>query len=249
MNANASIEIQEKLRAIAASHDVVFLYAVESGSRAYGFDSSDSDYDIRGIYVQPKEKYLRIDEAKDEIRITEGDKDYVFWDIRKALRLLVASNPSMLDWLTSPIIYRSLDGWISKFCDLSKHYWMPVKYFHANYHLAKGHYRKYIVGKDTVEAKVYLYTLRALAACRHVCKAQLPPRVDFDFSYEYPDHQPSILELIRLKKTGTETGIMQADTDLNSLISNELSDLERRDFATTTQPNLEHANAFFRSLF
>jgi len=60
-------EIQENLDAIEVRYNVTILLAVESGSRAWGFASPDSDYDVRFIYMQQPEEYLRIDAAKDVI--------------------------------------------------------------------------------------------------------------------------------------------------------------------------------------
>ena len=89
-------DIRERL----SQFGVDVLYAVESGSRAYGFESADSDFDIRGIFKRALGNYLRLSVPADQIAITEGDKDYVLWDIRKAVKLLTESNPSILDWLT-----------------------------------------------------------------------------------------------------------------------------------------------------
>lgn len=59
--------IQEKLREIELRENVKVLYAVESGSRAWGVASPDSDYDVRFIYVRNQKDYLRLDEVRDVI--------------------------------------------------------------------------------------------------------------------------------------------------------------------------------------
>ena len=105
-------EIQDNLNQIEEQHDVKILLAVESGSRAWGFASADSDYDVRFIYVHRPEEYLRIDSMKDVI---EWQLDEVLdingWDLRKALLAFAKGNPNVMEWANSPIIYRKSKHW------------------------------------------------------------------------------------------------------------------------------------------
>ena len=105
-------EIRENLDAIENQYDVKILLAVESGSRAWGFASPDSDYDVRFIYVHRPEEYLRIDTMKDVI---EWQLDEVLdingWDLRKALLAFGKGNPNVMEWANSPIIYRKAAEW------------------------------------------------------------------------------------------------------------------------------------------
>ena len=106
--------IQEKLTHIAHTEPLHFLLAVESGSRAWGFASPDSDYDVRAIYIRPQKYYLQIDEAKDTFEFIENQWfDVGGWDIRKALRLLRKSNATLLEWLRSPMVYTQDDDFTS----------------------------------------------------------------------------------------------------------------------------------------
>ena len=104
-------EIQENLDAVEAKHNVKILLAVESGSRAWGFASPDSDYDVRFIYVERPEDYLRIDTKRDVI---EWQLDEVLdingWDLKKALSAFAKGNPNILEWVESPIVYRKSAG-------------------------------------------------------------------------------------------------------------------------------------------
>lgn len=102
-------EILARLEQIEKDEDVTIFYACESGSRAWGFPSADSDYDVRFIYVRPRDWYLSIDveEKRDVIERPINDAlDISGWDLRKALKLLRKSNPPLLEWLSSPIVYK-----------------------------------------------------------------------------------------------------------------------------------------------
>lgn len=100
-------EIINKLNVIEQKEHVKIIYAVESGSRAWGFESTDSDYDVRFIYVRDKKEYLCLDEKSDVIQLPIDEVfDVSGWDIKKALKLLYKSNPSLLEWFASPIVYK-----------------------------------------------------------------------------------------------------------------------------------------------
>ncbi len=105
-------EINVKLDEIEKKEGVRILHAVESGSRAWGFASPDSDYDVRFIYVRPKADYLRLDEPKDFI---EWQLDEVLdingWDLKKALKQFAKGNATLYEWSGSPIVYRTTDDW------------------------------------------------------------------------------------------------------------------------------------------
>ena len=83
-------EILQRLSDIEAKYDVKILLAVESGSRAWGFESKDSDYDVRFIYVHRKDWYLSLIEGRDVIEELDPDGvlDLAGWDLKKALLLM-----------------------------------------------------------------------------------------------------------------------------------------------------------------
>lgn len=98
--------IQKELAQIEQTQNVRILLAVESGSRAWGFASPDSDYDVRFIYVHPKDAYLRLQKHRDVIELPINDAlDINGWDLTKTLRLLHKSNPTLFEWGASPIVY------------------------------------------------------------------------------------------------------------------------------------------------
>src|SRR5215470_1010716 len=103
--------IETALARIESERRVRVLLAIESGSRAWGFPSSDSDYDVRFVYVRPIETYLAVTPLRDVIeRPVDATLDVSGWDLRKALQLMLRSNAVLIEWLTSPVRYRSWDG-------------------------------------------------------------------------------------------------------------------------------------------
>ncbi len=99
-------KIKIQLKKIEREHKVKILYAIESGSRVWGFASQDSDFDVRFIYVHHKDWYLSIESKRDVIEMPlEGDLDINGWDLTKALGLFRKSNPPLYEWLQSPIVY------------------------------------------------------------------------------------------------------------------------------------------------
>ena len=150
-------QIQEKLREIERREECRILLAVESGSRAWGFASPDSDYDVRFIYVHPEKAYLRLDRTRDVIEVPINDElDINGWDIDKTLRLLHKSNPTVFEWFSSPIIYQS-SAFADQFRPIMQKYFSSKAGLWHYLHMAEGNYRDYLRGK-MVRAKKYFYT-------------------------------------------------------------------------------------------
>ena len=133
-------KIQEKLDEIERTENVEILLCVESGSRAWAFESPDSDYDVRFIYVRKKDFYLKLEKTRDVI---EWQLDDVFdingWDIQKTLRLLYKSNPTIFEWSNSPIVYRMSDKWDSM-SELMNDYFDVKKGLYHYFSSAKSDY-------------------------------------------------------------------------------------------------------------
>ncbi len=121
--------ILENLTLIEHDHNVRILYAVESGSRAWGFASKNSDFDVRFIYIHTLDWYLSIQEKRDVIEIPiNDDLDISGWDLRKALGLLRKTNPPLLEWLGSPIIYLDRFGLATKMRQIEANSFSPPLY-------------------------------------------------------------------------------------------------------------------------
>jgi uncharacterized protein len=168
--------IDKELEKLEKQEGFNILFACESGSRAWGFPSLDSDYDVRFIYIQPQNRYLSIEETKEhlEVPITH-DLDISGWDIRKALNLLWRSNATIFEWLQSPIIYCSRHNFQDELFQLAKQYFSPRDTM--NHYL--GLTRKSLLaspGENEIKLKQYFYILRPLLAAMWMVKyREIPP--------------------------------------------------------------------------
>ncbi|MDF2649867.1 MAG: YcgL [Paenibacillus sp.] len=173
-------QIQEQLRTIEQDEQVRILYACESGSRAWGFPSQDSDYDVRFIYIRPVEWYLSIFEKRDVIERPISDRlDINGWDLRKALTLFRKSNPPLLEWLQSPIRYYEYYTVAEQIRGISPLTFSPKSCMHHYLNMAKGNFREYLQG-DQVKIKKYFYVLRPILACGWIEKFDTMPPMEFD---------------------------------------------------------------------
>lgn len=187
------------------------LFAVESGSRAWGFESATSDYDVRFIYWMPQDWYLSIESKRDVIEeIGDDDLDFAGWDVRKALGLAYKSNPSLHDWLVTDIIYHKDDQWFPEFHDLALEYFRPNACIQHYRSLANTNYLHF-QNKTTIPYKKYFYVLRALMCERHIQETHLPAPSQFgvllDRNYPSGPIREEIDRLLVLKKEGEETAI------------------------------------------
>lgn len=148
-----NVLVPQKLGALEREHGMKVLYAVESGSRAWGFDSPDSDFDVRFIYVRPMEFYLRLEETRDVIETPIDDTwDVSGWDLPKTLRLLHAANPTLYEWAASPLVYRSTDAWEHKIAPVLPAFFQPAKSIAHYFSMAKRTAKENLTG-ETIKAK------------------------------------------------------------------------------------------------
>lgn len=162
--------ILSKLKEIEETNNIKILYAVESGSRGWGFASSDSDYDVRFIYVHPIDWYLSVEDKKDFIEVPINDLlDINGWDIKKALLQYKKSNPTLLEWLSSPIIYMENYSAAQNLRNLLPAYFSSVPTIYHYLHIARNKYAE-IMSTDQVKIKRYFYILRPLLACMWIEK-------------------------------------------------------------------------------
>ena len=154
-------QIQKALKQIESEHDCRILFAVESGSRAWGFASPDSDYDIRAVYVKPLDWYLGLEERQSDTinAMLPGDIDVAAWELRKALRQLLKSNASFMEWLGSPIVYHDC-GLIAQLREMESRVVNPISIAH-HYASMLRHALQDRTDDGTISVKKLCYALRA----------------------------------------------------------------------------------------
>ena len=171
--------VPEVLADIEDKERVRVCLAVESGSRAWGFPSTDSDYDVRFIYAHHPDWYLSIEDGRDVIeRPLSGMVDASGWDIRKALRLFRKSNPPLFEWLQCPIVYLERSSLAERLRELLPRVFSPEASFFHYLHMAGGNLREYLHG-EVVWRKKYLYVLRPLLAMRWIEGGHGPVPIEF----------------------------------------------------------------------
>ena len=218
--------ILENLDRIEQDHEVRILYAVESGSRAWGFASRNSDYDVRFIYIQKPNWYLSIRERRDVIECPiSGDLDISGWDLRKALGLFSKSNPPLLEWLGSPIVYRDTDNLAGRLREILTSSYSPERSIYHYLHMARGNYREFLKG-EVVRLKKYLYVLRPLLACLWIEKHGSTPPTEFAKLVTYAQLSVTLIaaidELLARKMSGDELDTSTKIPELNDFIQQML---------------------------
>jgi len=222
--------ILSKLGEIENRENVKILLAVESGSRAWGFASPDSDYDVRFIYVRPKEDYLRLEKTRDVIELPiEGELDINGWDLDKTLRLLRASNPTLFEWFSSPIVYRET-AFAQEFRSIMQRYFSSKRGLSHYLSMASSNYREYLKG-NMVKAKKYFYVLRPVLACRWVLDKGSPPPMLFSELMEAeldPVLLPDVNRLLDLKMNAPEINTIPKIESINRYLDSSLEEVRSR---------------------
>ncbi|MEK8032524.1 nucleotidyltransferase domain-containing protein [Ideonella sp. DXS29W] len=216
-------EILRKLAAVEAEHSVRVLYACESGSRGWGFASPDSDYDVRFVFVRPVRDYLRITPARDVIEEVPGPVfDVNGWDVRKALQLMAKGNATLVEWLSSPVVYRQDDTFVRRLREAAGRVYQPIRSFHHYAAMGRGNFREYLQG-DQVRAKKYLYVLRPLLAAQWVLERDDAPPMAFEALVDALVHDDAVRrdidELLVIKRRSGEQEWLPARPVLNAYLT------------------------------
>ncbi len=229
-------KIQTCLQEIETHEKVKIVYACESGSRAWGFPSSDSDYDVRFIYLHPKDWYLSIDleKRRDVIeRPINEQLDVSGWDLRKSLQLLRKFNPPLMEWLGSPIVYREQFTIAAQMRDLASRYYSPVACLYHYLRMAQGNYRDYLKG-PIVWIKKYFYVLRPILAIRWIERDLGVVPTEFQVLVEQvidsSELKAEIEALVAAKRRGDELDRGPRIAQISDFIEMELARWESRQF-------------------
>ena len=205
INNEVQEEILRRLKSAEEEYEINIVYACESGSRAWGFESPDSDYDVRFIYARNEDWYLSFDveSKRDVIEYPIVDKiDCGGWDVKKAMYLFTRTNGALLEWLNSPIKYIETGSFASTMRSISPRAINKTALCYHYSHMARGNAREYLFG-DEVKLKKYFYVLRPLLAIRFLELHNTPPPVEFEKLLRSVCPKPLvpiIKDLIELKK-------------------------------------------------
>lgn len=242
--------IVSALKTIEAERGVRVLFAVESGSRAWGFASPDSDYDVRFVYVHPVEHYLSIRERRDVIEAElPGDLDLAGWDLRKALGLLAKSNPSLHEWLRSPIVYSRDETFMSEFVPLANAWLSETALLKHYLSMARTNWNAYLQGEQ-VSRKKYLYVFRPVLAARWIEKGLGAPPMLFSElrarTLDEPRVNAALDRLLEDKAKNVEMSLAPRDPDLHGFLGPEIERLSGLDFEPKKCRDDAELDAFFR---
>ena len=201
--------IQSELSRIEKQHQVHIVYACESGSRGWGFASPDSDYDVRFIYVHRLPWYLSVETQRDVIELPIDDElDISGWELRKTLQLFRRSNPTLFEWLGSPIIYREDVSITTHLRQLAAGFYHGLKGRWHYLGMAKNNFRGYLKG-DQVRLKKYLYVLRPILAVLWIDAGRGIPPMRFadlaDATMTDPELKKEINALLKVKMSSGES--------------------------------------------
>jgi hypothetical protein len=244
-------EIDARLRGVEREHGVRIPWAIESGSRAWGFPSPDSDYDCRFLFVRPVEDHLALWPARD---VVETPLDAVFdvngWELAKAVRLLVNGNATVTEWLRSPVVYSGDEGFRDRLLDLAAAVADRGRIGRHYLHVAKRQQERGLT------LKRFFYVLRTAAALRwlHDHPGHATPPMDLPTllaeSSVHAAVRDAATELIELKARTREVGTGTAPTILQRFVTDELARGRHFDDLPPENPSAEareRAEAYFRA--
>ncbi|MDG4658064.1 nucleotidyltransferase domain-containing protein [Ectobacillus antri] len=246
----------ETLQRIEREYDVKILFACESGSRAWGFPSQDSDYDVRFIYVHKKEAYLTIDpigvgSKRDVIELPINNMlDVSGWELTKALRLFRKSNPPLLEWLRSGIVYYEAYSTIEKMKTISKEVFAPTSCLYHYLNMASKNFREFLQG-DKVKIKKYFYVLRPVLASRWIEQFNEFPPLEFQTLLQtvVPEGElrQEIHTLLQRKMAGEEFDLEPKITVIHDFLEEEITRLNA--FAKTCEADVPNFTKRLDNLF
>ncbi len=218
--------IKTKLAELEKEHGIRILFACESGSRAWGFPSPDSDYDARFIYAHREDWYLSINEKADVIELPiNGELDINGWDLRKALRLMAKHNAVVFEWMQSPVIYGIDNVFIAGLRKVAPSCFSPIAAMHHYLSMSKRYYAECQEG-ETVKLKKYLYCLRTSLASEWIAALRSIPPMELGKLLTIIDGnkvlQDKISELVKLKATKDESYMHPRDKALEKFLGESI---------------------------
>lgn len=247
-------KILARLHDLEKERNIKILYACESGSRAWGFASPNSDWDVRFIYVHPKDWYLSIQDKKDmiDLGVDAEELDFTGWELRKFLRLMAGSNATPYEWLQSPIVYREADNFRAPLRALFPQYFKQRSTAFHYLGLAKSSLEKGLVDGQ-MDIKKYFYILRPLLAARWILTHEEAAPMEFapllaELKEEHPTLYATIVELTKAKMTANEGDKTAPVPLIQDFITASLEEYpERAKLLPAEAGDYEALNDFFRT--
>ena len=217
-------EILKLIKETEKNNNIKILWAIESGSRAWGFASQDSDYDIRCMHMNNLDSYLGMDIPSQQINISKDNLDLESWDIRKFAQLSVMSNPQIAEWLRSPIVY--IDSPIKK--QFKKYFdeGCSLEFLRQHYlRMAKQNYKKYMSIGMSHSCKKYLYVLRGIACSIYIEKENKLPPLPYKNVIEYlPKNITIFFERCVIIKNSSEKADIIANEEVSKFIESNINE-------------------------
>ncbi len=225
-------EILRRLQQAEQEHEVKVLLAVESGSRAWGFASPNSDYDARFIYIRRPECYFSLNPVRDVIEYPIVDEiDINGWDLHKALRLFGKSNPGFVEWIHSPLVYGDRTGLAAAARALLSQVYQIDSGITHYHNMALNNYRNHLQ-HELVALKKYFYVLRPLLAVRWLRKHAQAAPIEFATLLQTIAGEEALLqaidELLQQKRAAAEMQRAPRKPQIHAFIESELPQLAAR---------------------
>lgn len=245
-------KIKAYLKAIEEEKDIEILLACETGSRAWGFPSPDSDYDVRIIYMHKKEWYICLHDQKDsiEMMLDNNEIDITGWELRKTLRLLLKSNAALLERIQSPILYKVNDRFLKDIQLLAAECYSKISTMHHYLSMAKKCFAD-VNERPEYKLKKMFYALRSTMACKWILEKDSMPPISFiemiDGLDLNKDIYKRIKELIELKATKNESYLHKGEEALFNFIEVTLEEATlKRQELPAGKGRMDHLNTMFR---
>jgi len=231
-------EIIKHITELEAKENITIHLAVESGSRAWGCPSPDSDYDVRIMFTRAKEKYIQIDEPQDTLNYFHGDLlDINGWDFKKVCKLIRKSNVTPFEWAQSPMVYKEINDFSQAVLELSKHYFQAKHSVNHYRGIAKNCYLSGL-SEDKIKLKKLFYVLRPLMAASWIIeKKEIPPMDIPKLIHVVKDAAivADIQELLQIKQQANEDYVHTIDDKLIQFIDAQFEYIDATKFEETAQ--------------
>lgn len=246
-------DILSRIERAEREHGVRVLLAIESGSRAWGFESPNSDYDARFIYANSPDWYLSVnlEDKRDVIEYPIIDEiDLNGWDVRKALRLFARSNPAFVEWIQSPIVYLERGRFAADVRRLLPSVYSCMHGVHHYRSMARTNYRGYLKA-DLVPLKKYFYVLRPLLSVRWLERYGRPAPIEFERLLHLIDDQrllADIKTLLERKRAAPEMGLAPPVNSIHAFVEQELDRLETVQVQASPIAVMDSLNEVFRAV-